>query len=113
MTAPRGPRLPVPPSLHHAGVVTAPGSLRVTLPIEHLELDAVRVLEGEHGSVLAIGDRGVRDAEALEVRLPLLERGAVVDLEPHVVEPGSPRIERLALVGVVLLELDDRCRRRV
>ena len=33
---------------------------------------------------------------------------AVVDQEAHVVEAGTGRVERLALVGVVLLELDDR-----
>jgi hypothetical protein len=33
--------------------------------------------------------------------------------EPHVIEPGAPGIEGLALIAVVLLELDDGSRRRM
>jgi len=53
----------------------------------------------------------VCDAKPLEVLAPLIEFGSVVDLEPHVVKAGAARVEHLALVAVVLLELDHRTRR--
>jgi hypothetical protein len=45
----------------------------------------------------------VAHAELLEPRQPLIEAGPRVDLEPHVIEPGAPGIEDLALIPVVLL----------
>ena len=47
------------------------------------------------------------DAELFEPCQPLVEGGAGVDFEPHVIEPGAPGIEGFALIPVVLLELDD------
>ena len=52
-------------------------------------------------------------AEPLEPCQPLMEGGARVDFEPHVIEPGAPGIEGFALIPVVLLELDDGARRRM
>jgi hypothetical protein len=76
--------------------------------VEHLELPAVRVAEGEHRPVLAVDDRRVVDAELGEVSLPLVEVGALGDLQTDVVEPGTPRVEARPVVAVVLLELDPR-----
>ena len=52
-------------------------------------------------------------AELFEPGQPLVEVGTGVDFEPHVIEPGAPRIEGFALIPVVLLEFDDGSRRRV
>jgi hypothetical protein len=52
-------------------------------------------------------------AELLEPCQPLIEVGAGIDFEPHVVEPGTPRVEGLALIPVMLLELDDGASRRM
>ena len=80
---------------------------------EHLELNAVGVLERQYRTVFALGDRRVGHAELLEPGQPLVQVGAGVDFEPHVIEPGATRIEGFALIPVMLLKLDDGSRRRV
>src|SRR6478735_6430088 len=80
---------------------------------EHFELNAVGVLECQYRTVFGLGDRRMAHAELLEPCQPLVEAGAGVDFEPHVIEPGAPRIEGVALIPVVLLELDDGPRRRM
>jgi hypothetical protein len=74
---------------------------------EHLELNAVGILERQHRAILALSDRGVNYAELLKPCEPLVEFGPLVDFEPHVVDAGTKRIEGLALITVMLLELDD------
>src|SRR5690242_14485400 len=78
---------------------------------EHLKLNAVGILECQYRTIFAIGNSRVRDAELLEPCKPLVESGAGVDFEAHVIEPGTPRIEGLALIPVMLLEFDDGSRR--
>src|SRR6478672_190494 len=51
--------------------------------------------------------------EHLEPSQPVVQVGAGVDFEPHVIEPGATRIEGFALIRVMLLKLDDGARRRV
>jgi hypothetical protein len=81
--------------------------------VEHLELNAVGVLERQYRAVFSLGDRRVSHSELLEPRHPLVEVGPRVDFEPHVIEPGTPGIEGFPLVPVVLLALDDGSRRRM
>ena len=80
---------------------------------EHLELNAIGILEWQYRSVFALGDRRVVHVELLEPCQPLVKAGSRVDLEPHVIEPGAPGIKGFALIPVVLLELDDGPRRRM
>ena len=54
---------------------------------EHLELNAVGVLEGQHRTVLALSDRRVTHTQLLEPCQPLIEA------EPQVIQPSTPRIE--------------------
>jgi hypothetical protein len=80
---------------------------------EHFELKPVWVLEREYRTVLELGDGRVTYAELLESSEPLIEVRPRVDFESHVIQPGTSRIEGLALIRVVLLELDDGSRRRM
>jgi hypothetical protein len=80
---------------------------------EHFKLNAVGILERQHRTVFALGDRRVVHAEFLEPCQPLIEACPRIDLEPHMIEPGAQGIERFALVPFVLLELDDGPRQRV
>jgi hypothetical protein len=67
---------------------------------EHLELNAVGILECQDRTVFVLGDRGVTHTELLEPCQPLIELGPSVDFEPHVIESSAPRIEDLALIPV-------------
>jgi len=49
---------------------------------EHLELNAVGILECQDRSVFALGYRGVVHAELLKPCQPLVEAGSRVDLDP-------------------------------
>jgi hypothetical protein len=77
------------------------------------KLDAVRVFECQHRAVFALDDGRVMHTELLEPCQPLIEAGARIDFEPHVIEPGAAGIEGFALIPVVLLELNDGPRRRM
>ena len=69
---------------------------------EHLELNAIGILEWKDGSVITLGDRRVVHAELFEPCQPLVEASSRVDLEPHVVEPGAKGIKGFAVIPVVL-----------
>src|ERR1700759_3502489 len=74
---------------------------------EHLELNAIGILEWQDRSVFALGDRRVVDAELLEPNQPLVEASSRVDLESQVIESGAPGINGFAAIPVLLLKLDD------
>lgn len=83
---------------------------RMVGPVEHLKLDSVGVLEGQHGNVLAHGDGRVRHAQLSKTNHPVVQVRSLIDLGTKVIKTRAGWIEGLAAVRAVLLDFDDRPR---
>ena len=78
------------------------------IQVEHLELDPVGIAEGQDGPVLANDGGRVVDAVRGEMGLPLVQLAWLLNRESEMIDSRARRVEALAAVGVVLLELEFR-----